>query len=444
MPTRRKFLKQTAAAGAIAAVPFQVAKTATDWVASTPETTIQKNPQGTDLRIKSVIRRDETILRLGGHGDINHMSWAADDRQFVAVGDGAGWSKKPGVFYNSRLFAISGSPQEATFQDIPGYPEKSHWEVIKGSTPYNGFGTLALDGRIYQFLSTFHDLRDLGEGRLHRFVGAKLIYSPDNGLTWCNQDGSMPVVWEPWERRSRQNMVFFEEPQDAFSILTVLQMGKNYGANKDGFVYVYAPNGNTDGTMNQLVMFRVPKAQILNRGAYEYFAGLRPDGNATWAKDIAARGVVYTFPRGWVNTKGHPWAWHPSIVYNAPLGLYMMVTWGNGSAPDGWWFGKPNYFGLWVAPNPWGPWTQVHEDAAWTTLNNPAARPYSPQISPKWIAEDGKSFWLVWTDFQAGDEEQPPYDQAVTLDDQIRTLSQMRKALPYYSFNTQRVDLITA
>ena len=60
------------------------------------------------------------------------------------------------------------------------------------------------------------------------------------------------------------------------------------------------------------------------------------------------------------------------------------------------------------------------------------------------IAEDGKSFWLVWTDFQAGDEEQPPYDQAVILDDQIRTLSQMRKALPYYSFNTQRVDLITA
>ena len=87
MLTRRKFLKQTAAAGAIAAVPFQVAKTATDSVASTPETTIQKNPQGTDLRIKSVIRRDETILRLGGHGDINHMSWAADDRQFVAVGD---------------------------------------------------------------------------------------------------------------------------------------------------------------------------------------------------------------------------------------------------------------------------------------------------------------------------------------------------------------------
>jgi hypothetical protein len=40
--------------------------------------------------------------------------------------------------------------------------------------------------------------------------------------------------------------------------------------------------------------------------------------------------------------------------------------------------------------------------------------------TPKWIAADGKSFWLVWTDFQF-----------------------IGANRPYYSFNTQKVELVT-
>jgi hypothetical protein len=231
-------------------------------------------------------------------------------------------------------------------------------------------------------------------------------------------------------------------------------MGKNYEANRDGFVYVYAPNGNTEGTMNELAMFRVPKAELLNRGAYEYFAGSQSDGTGKWVKDINARGVVHTFPHGWVNTTAHPYAWHPSVVYNAPLGIYIMVNWGMGVAPDGEWFGKPSYLGFWTAPNPWGPWTQIHEERAWTPDKDPGARAYQPQIAPKWIAEDGKSFWLVWTDFQKKDEKgefkklmedykrRRQRKQANTREDDMRTAAIMRRIMPYYSFNVQRVDLI--
>ena len=189
-----------------------------------------------------------------------------------------------------------------------------------------------------------------------------MIYSPDNGVEWHNQDGSTPVRWEQWEDRSQNNMAFFREPGDAFSLLTVLQMGKNYEQNEDGYVYVYGPNGNTDGTMNQLVMFRVPQDRILDRSAYEYFVARRADGTADWSHDIAARGVVHTFPSGWVNTQIHPYAWHPSVVYNKPLRVYLMANWGMGCAADGMWFGKPSYLGFWAAPQPWGPWTQIHEE----------------------------------------------------------------------------------
>ena len=381
------------------------------------------------------------------------MSWAKDDCQLISVEDGVGWDKKPRGFYNSRLWAVRGDPREAVFHDVPGYPDLSYASSSRQNQPnYYSFGTLALDGRIYQFLST------LNRAELRHWIGTKLIYSPDNGRTWCNQNGSSPVVWESWVDQSRENMVFFEEPQETFSLLSILQMGRNYEANQDGYVYVYAPNGNTDGTMNELVMFRVPKAQILDRGAYEYFAGQRPDEGAKWVKDINARAVVHTFPRRWVNTASGPEAnlvveaWLPSVVYNAAVGLYLMANCGIGCALDGSAFGKPSYLGFWVAPDPWGPWTQIHEESAWTPANDPAARAYDLQVAPKWIGADGKSFWLVWADIQGLQEfarasEQMAKESKPTDSEEERSKAELRlyrRYLPRYAFNTQRFDLILA
>lgn len=198
--------------------------------------------------------------------------------------------------------------------------------------------------------------------------------------------------------------------------------------------------------MNQLVMFRAPKAHILDRNHYEFFAGSHA-GGIRWVKDINGRVVVHTFPGGWVNTGLHPWAWMPSVAYNIPLGLYMMASWGTGSTPEGLWFGKPSYLGLWVSRNPWGPWTQIYEDIAWTPQGDPAARAFAPQISPKWIAEDGKSFWLVWADFQrkvSQEEIERLRDERRRITsnaDTVRYYQKLAKQMPYYSFNVQRVDL---
>lgn len=392
------------------------------------------------------VPRDDTIVRHPVNGDCWHMTWAADGRQLTAFCDGSGVSDSPKRYYNTRLYALAGPPTAPRFADIPGYPElvgDPDGEPDALTARYYGFGTLAVDDHIYQFLSTRKSDVNV------RFVGAKLIYSPDNGATWLNQDGSAPVVWETLDERSKENMVFLDEPQEAFSILSVLQMGKGYEANADGYVYVYSPNGNAEGTMNQLVMFRVPKDRILEREAYEYFAGLDPDGGAAWTEDIDERAVVHAFPHGWVNTKFHPWAWVPSVTYNAPLGLYMMASFGMGSAPDGMWFGKPSYLGLWIAEHPWGPWRQIHEETAWTPGGDPGARAYKPQISPKWISDDGRSFWLVWTDFQpsvgraedAGDEIGRLKEQASSDEEFIEGFAAL---LPYYAFNAQRIDLSIA
>lgn len=105
-------------------------------------------------RITSAVRREETTLRLGGMGDNFHMSWAADDRQFAAVCDGLGWVDKPNAYYNSRLYNIAGGPSDAKFEEVVDYPELISILKTEDTMRFYGFGTLAVDGRVYQFLST--------------------------------------------------------------------------------------------------------------------------------------------------------------------------------------------------------------------------------------------------------------------------------------------------
>ena len=139
-------------------------------------------------------RLEETTLRLGGVGDNWHMSWAEDDRQYVGLCDGTGFPGMPRANYNSRMYAICGDPPELRFEYLPAHPEL----LTRAGVPcernrYYNLGIIAIDRRIYQFLSTPN--RPFSEPE-PRFVGAKLVYSPDNGGTWCNQDGSSPVRWE--------------------------------------------------------------------------------------------------------------------------------------------------------------------------------------------------------------------------------------------------------
>ncbi len=361
--------------------------------------------------IKSLRRLDDTIHRFGGHGDNWHMSWADNDKVYVSLCDGSGLPGTPPGNFNSRMYAIAGDSPKLTFEYLSGYPNLTN-EPNGLTNRYYNFGTLALDGKLYQFLSTpNHPFNEPQP----KFVGAKLIYSPDDGQTWRNQDGSSPVLWEKWDDRSKQNMAFFEEPGDSFSLISVLQMGQNYSQNKDGFVYLYSPNGSVEGTMNQVALCRVPKDRILDRAAYEFFAGLIADDGAKWSSRIEDRAVVHTFPAGYVNKFVHPYAWQPSVVYYAPAGQYLMTSWGMGLTKSGTWFGKPSYLGFWTAPQPWGPWKQVYEEREWTPGGDQAARCYQPQIAPKWMAKDGKTFWLVWTDYQDGGQ--------------------------YYAFNAQQVEV---
>lgn len=445
--TRRSFIAQ-----ALAGFAIGVPEVPTAGRGSVAKSGVLKRQTMRIMWPKSAIRCDDNIIRNAVNGDICPLTWMKDDRQFCSFSDGMGC--EPIVtanLYNTDAMFVEGDAKGSVFNRLSNYPSQILGNPERKAI-YYGFSALAVADRIYQFLCFMKKLPTGGWG----WGGVKVIYSADDGKTWRNQNGSTPVVWEDYSEQSAANMLFHDVPERAFSLVSLLQMGKNYERNRDGYVYGYGVNGNTDGTMNQLVMFRAPRDQVLIRDEYEFYEGIDSKGRVSWRRDIGARGIVHTFPTGWVNTPGEGQnvvqSWLPSVVYNRGLGVYMMASSGVGSESNGEWFdrSKPSYLGLWIACNPWGPWSQIHEDAKWTPGNDVAARCYSPQISDRWIAPDGRSFWLIWSDIQTMCDRTSIQRSASDLSDAAgseeekgRLLFRLfRRCAPYYSFNAQRYDIV--
>ena len=84
------------------------------------------------------------------------------------------------------------------------------------------------------------------------------------------------------------------------------------------------------------------------------------------------------------------------MTYNPGLKRYLLCTATSGSPQ---WCGtEEKYLGIFDAPTPWGPWTVVKEIPGWGGEENR----FQPRIPAKWIDEDGKSFYLLYSCFPKG------------------------------------------
>src|SRR5688572_11301151 len=98
MNDRREFMAQ-AVAGAVTA-----AMSASTALGGTNGPVLRSAAAKKTPRFPSLLRRDETILRLGGDGGMTDITWTRDDRQLVTVLDGCGWPEVPkDHYYSSRL-----------------------------------------------------------------------------------------------------------------------------------------------------------------------------------------------------------------------------------------------------------------------------------------------------------------------------------------------------
>jgi CubicO group peptidase (beta-lactamase class C family) len=286
-----------------------------------------------------------TIVRRAAASDNWPITWGDDDALYTAYGDGWGFEPRVPEKLSLGLARITGPPTQ--FQGLnlrcPTAQQRGD-----GPSGKKASGMLMLDGTLYMWV------RNAGN--------SQLAWSADHGRTW---------KWSQWRFTV------------SFGCPTLLNFGRDYSGARDEFVYVYSQDSDSAYRgADRMVLARVPKAEITQREAYEFFCRLDAAGRPVWTKDIGARGAVFTHPGR---------CYRSGISYNAPLRRYLWCQ----RLPPGVDDRGPRSeggFGIYDAPEPWGPWTTVYFTEHWDV--DPGETSSFPT---KWISRDGQTLYLVFS-----------------------------------------------
>lgn len=305
-----------------------------------PEATVSSAPLRPPYPPSPVIRRvtfapAASIVRKALGSDIWPLTWADDDAQYTTYGDGWGFRPRTDRKLSLGFARVTGNPEDFEGTNIRS---SSGERLGDGPAGAKASGLLMVEGTLYMWA------RNCGN--------AQLAWSDDRAVTWR------------WGFR-------FEE---SFGSPAFLQFGRNYESARDGFVYIYSQDGpSAYQPSDGLVLARVAKARIRQRGAYEFFSHVDSAGTPLWTGDIRRRGIVFTFP-------GH--CQRVGAVYNPFCRRYLLSL---GFDQSGGW-------GIFDAPEPWGPWTTAYLTRDWGL-----GQTHDYRLPSKWISDGGKTMALVFS-----------------------------------------------
>jgi hypothetical protein len=294
------------------------------------------------------------------------VTWADNDHQYAAWGDGGGFGGTNQVGRVSLGVArIEGPWDQHHGHNVWGGHEPENPATFKGKS----YGIICVGGVLHMWVGLFQPAND-------PFKEVRLAVSSDHGATWKLAD---------WSLTKLQGVM----------LPTICQFGKDYAGARDDYVYHYliryqaeeGPDDYPDKTPWLVVqrpgavdLARVPAGRIMEREAYEFFTGMDGDGSPTWSPDLPQRRPVFEDPNGV--------GWNVSVGYNAGLQRYLLCTEHTETHR-----GK---LGIFDAPEPWGPWTTVAYHDAWGDGHVPLNTFYW-NFSNKWLTADGRHFSLIFT-----------------------------------------------
>ena len=276
-----------------------------------------------------------SIVRKGVDSDNWPITWADDENQYTSYGDG--WGFKP---YTEKKLSLG-------FGKIIGSPTDFHGVNIRsesgerigdGARGPKSSGMLMVDGVLYMWVRNMDD--------------ARLAWSADYAKTWEWGFGF----------------------DTSFGCPAFLNFGKNYEGTRDEYVYIYSQDGpSAYESYDHIVMARVLKDKIKERGSYQFFEKLDSSGEPVWTSNIHQRGPVFTHRNG---------CGRMDLVYNPGIKRYLLAL---GFDHHGGW-------GIFDAPEPWGPWTTAFYKKDWGLGDTHGYR-----LPSKWISDDGKTMYLVFS-----------------------------------------------
>jgi hypothetical protein len=291
----------------------------------------------------------ETIVRRARGGDNWPMTWGDDDALYTAYGDGNGFEPFLPRKLSLGLAKVTGAPPDFAGTNLRAPSVEA---IGDGEAGHKASGLVMVDGVLYLLA------RNLGN--------ARIAWSRDHGANW---------MWADWR---------FTE---SFGAPTFVNFGRNYAGARDDFVYVVSHDANSAyETADAFVLARVPRARVLERAAWEFFAGLE-NAAPQWTRDIARRAGVLT-------SQGR--CYRAGVTYNARLKRYLLVQpLPAGASRDPRGKIDTRFAGglvIYEAQEPWGPWTAVFQTGHWDVGPGETA-----SFPPKWMSADGKTLHLVFS-----------------------------------------------
>jgi CubicO group peptidase (beta-lactamase class C family) len=198
---------------------------------------------------------EEEIIRKAQGSDNWPITWADDGNLYTAYGDGWGFEPKTKKKLSLGIAKIVGSPPD--FKGVNVRTETGE-RVGQGPKGAKASGMLCIEGVLYMLV------RNTGN--------SQIAWSRDYGKTWR---------WCDWRFTT------------SFGAPTFLNFGRNYAGARDEFVYIYSQDSDSAyEPADRMVMARVRKDKIRERGAYEFFKELNSWGRAVWTNDINDRGAA--------------------------------------------------------------------------------------------------------------------------------------------------------
>lgn len=331
----------------------------------------------------------------GTGSDMHWCAWGDDDAMYFVDDDGANFGSKPNF---ANLLRATGTPPNFKLELVSQFPGLKRHNSRK--LRYVD-GALALGSRLfvaaydYDFSDPGREVHTIGEDQMDAFIAnpteaffinaisrhsgvAALMYSDDYGKTWQNlPDEHTPNFLGP-----------------RFAGLAFVGFGKGYSGVPAWLGdYVYAiSNDESWESGNHVFLARVSKDRLLDRTAWQFYAGGGHVGNPVWLPDeVDARPIL--------SDPGH--VGHPTMTYNPRLKRFLLCF-GSDIVPHS--HATPRDFArahwhrqrelhVYESSSPWGPWYLVHYDSCWEGEHVA----YLPQMPAKWLHEDGLGGTLVFS-----------------------------------------------
>ncbi len=302
-------------------------------------------------------------------GDLWPSCWADDDNLYAANGDGKGFDLN-GSRGDVVVNRISGPIDNLTGVALAkGNQVGTIWGPNKQDYNRKPTGMLCVNGTLYLAIQNLNKTRN-PSGKSHEDApSASISKSTDHGMTWT------------WNTREPM----FSDYK--FTTIFFLDFGKNNANAIDSYIYAYGLDNNwhmSDGTVPNPVdvyLARVTPDNVLNRTAWQFYAGTMDSRLPQWSSDIDQRVAVlhdeHRTPHGsTVISQG-------GVVYDKPLNRFIYSSWGGTST-----------FEFYEAPKPWGPWTLFLTRDFSFPITAVSYGGYATTIPSKFISADGETMWV--------------------------------------------------